>query len=76
MDHIPLYGDAEGYAEEVEEFLTGARNTPVPDRVLTTVMWIRCARAAADTVRALGIEMRSGSRERVADEREKRLSFT
>lgn len=39
MDHIPFYGDAEGYAEEIEEFLTGARHTPVPDRVLTTVMF-------------------------------------
>ena len=38
-DHIPFYGDAEGYAEEVEEFLTGARHAPVPDRVLTTVMF-------------------------------------
>jgi pimeloyl-ACP methyl ester carboxylesterase/class 3 adenylate cyclase len=39
MDHIPFYGDAEGYAEEIEEFLTGARHAPVPDRVLTTVMF-------------------------------------
>jgi len=22
-DHIPFYGDADGYAEEIEEFLTG-----------------------------------------------------
>jgi class 3 adenylate cyclase len=39
MDHIPFYGDAEGYAEEIEEFLTGARHAAVPDRVLTTVMF-------------------------------------
>ena len=39
MDHIPFYGDADGYAEEVEEFLTGARHAPVSDRVLTTVMF-------------------------------------
>jgi pimeloyl-ACP methyl ester carboxylesterase len=39
MDHIPFYGDAEGYAEEVEEFLTGARHAAAPDRVLTTVMF-------------------------------------
>ena len=25
----PVYGDAEGYAEEIEEFLTGARQAPV-----------------------------------------------
>ena len=28
MDHIPFYGDADGYAEEIEEFLTGARHAP------------------------------------------------
>jgi pimeloyl-ACP methyl ester carboxylesterase len=39
MDHMPFYGDAEGYAEEIEEFLTGARHAPPSDRVLTTVMF-------------------------------------
>jgi pimeloyl-ACP methyl ester carboxylesterase/class 3 adenylate cyclase len=38
-DHIPFYGDAAGYAEEIEEFLTGARHAAVSDRVLTTVMF-------------------------------------
>jgi pimeloyl-ACP methyl ester carboxylesterase len=38
-DHIPFYGDGEGYAEEVEEFLTGARRPPEPDRVLTSVLF-------------------------------------
>jgi pimeloyl-ACP methyl ester carboxylesterase len=38
-DHIPFYGDAEGYAEEIEEFLTGARHAPASDRILTTVMF-------------------------------------
>ena len=38
-DHIPFYGDAAGYAEEIEEFLTGARQAPPSDRVLTTVMF-------------------------------------
>ena len=117
-DHIPFYGDADGYAEEIEEFLTGARQAPPSDRILTTVMFtdivgsterasqlgdarwrelmarhdelmraeieqhrgrevktmgdgflatfdgpargIRCARAAADKVRALDIELRAG----------------
>jgi pimeloyl-ACP methyl ester carboxylesterase/class 3 adenylate cyclase len=117
-DHIPFYGDADGYAEEIEEFLTGARNAPVSDRILTTVMFtdivgsteraaalgdarwrelvgrhdeltraelerhrgrevktmgdgflatfdgpargIRCARAIADQVRSLDIELRAG----------------
>jgi pimeloyl-ACP methyl ester carboxylesterase/class 3 adenylate cyclase len=118
MDHIPFYGDADGYAEEIEEFLTGARHAPPSDRILTTVMFtdivasteraaalgdarwrellgrhdelmraelerhqgrevktmgdgflatfdgpargIRCARAIADRVRALDIELRAG----------------
>ncbi|HEX8204542.1 MAG TPA: adenylate/guanylate cyclase domain-containing protein [Solirubrobacteraceae bacterium] len=38
-DHIPFYGDADGYAEEVEEFLTGARHAPPSERILTTVMF-------------------------------------
>jgi class 3 adenylate cyclase/pimeloyl-ACP methyl ester carboxylesterase len=37
--HIPFYGDADGYAEEIEEFLTGARQAPISDRILTTVMF-------------------------------------
>ena len=39
MDHIPFYGDGDGYAEEIEEFLTGARQAPISDRILTTVMF-------------------------------------
>ena len=39
MDHIPFYGDAAGYAEEIEEFLTGARKPPTSDRILTTVLF-------------------------------------
>ena len=38
-DHIPFYGDGDGYAEEIEEFLTGVRSAPVPDRVLTSVLF-------------------------------------
>ena len=39
MDHIPFYGDGDGYAEEIEEFLTGTRQAPMSDRILTTVMF-------------------------------------
>jgi pimeloyl-ACP methyl ester carboxylesterase/class 3 adenylate cyclase len=118
MDHIPFYGDGDGYAEEIEEFLTGARQAPMSDRILTIVMFtdivasteraaalgdarwrellgrhdglmraelerhrgrevktmgdgflatfdgpargIRCARAIADQVRSLDIELRAG----------------
>jgi class 3 adenylate cyclase len=38
-DHLPFYGDARSYAEEIEEFLTGSRHAVTPDRVLTTVMF-------------------------------------
>jgi len=38
-DHLPFYGDAGGYADEIEEFLTGARHAPPSDRILTTVMF-------------------------------------
>ncbi len=56
-DHIPFYGDADGYAEEIEEFLTGARHAPPSDRILTTVMFTDIVgsteRAAAARRRAL-----------------------
>jgi len=53
MDHIPFYGDADGYAEEVEEFLTGARQAPVSDRFLTTVMFTDIA-GSTELAAALG----------------------
>jgi pimeloyl-ACP methyl ester carboxylesterase len=39
IDHVPWAGDAEAVLGEVEEFLTGARSVPEPDRVLATVMF-------------------------------------
>jgi pimeloyl-ACP methyl ester carboxylesterase len=39
LDHLPWAGDAEGVLGEIEEFLTGARSVPEPDRVLATVMF-------------------------------------
>ncbi|MFN8174100.1 MAG: adenylate/guanylate cyclase domain-containing protein [Solirubrobacteraceae bacterium] len=39
IDHLPWAGDADAVLGEVEEFLTGARSTPEPDRVLATVMF-------------------------------------
>jgi pimeloyl-ACP methyl ester carboxylesterase len=38
-DHMPWVGDADALLDEVEEFLTGARRGPEPDRVLATVMF-------------------------------------
>jgi pimeloyl-ACP methyl ester carboxylesterase len=39
IDHLPWAGDAEAILGEVEEFLTGARSAPEPERVLATVMF-------------------------------------
>jgi pimeloyl-ACP methyl ester carboxylesterase/class 3 adenylate cyclase len=39
IDHMPWIGDAEAVLGEIEEFLTGARTAPEPDRVLATVMF-------------------------------------
>jgi pimeloyl-ACP methyl ester carboxylesterase len=39
IDHLPWAGDTEAIVGEVEEFLTGARTAPEPDRVLATVMF-------------------------------------
>ncbi|HKP88335.1 MAG TPA: adenylate/guanylate cyclase domain-containing protein [Thermoleophilaceae bacterium] len=38
-DHLPWIGDSETVAAEVEEFVTGARRAPDPDRVLATVLF-------------------------------------
>ncbi|HEX2086471.1 MAG TPA: adenylate/guanylate cyclase domain-containing protein [Solirubrobacteraceae bacterium] len=38
-DHFPWAGDMEAIVGEVEEFLTGTRSAPEPDRVLATVMF-------------------------------------
>jgi len=39
IDHIPFLGDWEGLVAEIEEFLTGTRPAPEPERVLATVMF-------------------------------------
>jgi pimeloyl-ACP methyl ester carboxylesterase len=38
-DHCAWVGDVEGILSEIEEFLTGARRSADPDRVLSTVMF-------------------------------------
>ncbi len=38
-DHLPWVGDADALLDEVEEFLTGDRPVPEPDRVLATVLF-------------------------------------
>jgi class 3 adenylate cyclase len=39
IDHLPWAGDAEAVLGEIEEFLTGTRSAPEPERVLATVMF-------------------------------------
>jgi pimeloyl-ACP methyl ester carboxylesterase len=39
VDHLPWAGDPDAVLGEVEEFLTGGRSLPEPDRVLATVMF-------------------------------------
>jgi pimeloyl-ACP methyl ester carboxylesterase len=38
-DHLPFVGDQDEILDEVEEFLTGTRPVPNPDRVLATVLF-------------------------------------
>ena len=37
-DHLLWLGDTDAMLEEIEEFLTGARHPPEPDRVLATIL--------------------------------------
>jgi pimeloyl-ACP methyl ester carboxylesterase/class 3 adenylate cyclase len=39
IDHLPWAGDCDAVLGEIEEFLTGSRSAPDPDRVLATVMF-------------------------------------
>jgi pimeloyl-ACP methyl ester carboxylesterase len=39
IDHLPWAGDPESVLGEIEEFLTGTRTAPEPDRELATVMF-------------------------------------
>ena len=38
-DHMPMMGDVEALLNEVREFLTGERDAPETDRVLTTILF-------------------------------------
>jgi class 3 adenylate cyclase len=44
-DHLMWAGDAGAILDEIEEFLTGVRRGPTPDRVLTTVLFTDIARS-------------------------------
>jgi pimeloyl-ACP methyl ester carboxylesterase len=38
-DHLWFAGNADGLLDEVEEFVTGARHSPAPDRILATILF-------------------------------------
>jgi pimeloyl-ACP methyl ester carboxylesterase len=38
-DHLPFVGNGDAILDEIEEFLTGVRHGPEPDRVLATIMF-------------------------------------
>jgi class 3 adenylate cyclase len=40
QDHLPWSGDQDTVLDEAQEFLTGVRAAPEPDRVLATVMFV------------------------------------
>ena len=40
VDHLPFLGDTDSIADEIEEFLTGARRERQPERILATILFI------------------------------------
>jgi class 3 adenylate cyclase len=44
-DTLPYVGDTEAIAAEIEEFLTGSRPPPMPDRVLATILFTDIVRS-------------------------------
>jgi class 3 adenylate cyclase len=54
-DHLPWVGDTDSLLGEVEEFLTGVRHAPEPDRVLATILF-------TDIVESTALAARLGDR--------------
>ena len=52
-DHVPWIGDSDMIVDEVEEFLTGVRHRPEPERVLATVLFTDIVNAT-ETAAQLG----------------------
>ncbi|HEV8676495.1 MAG TPA: adenylate/guanylate cyclase domain-containing protein, partial [Methylomirabilota bacterium] len=53
IDHLPFVGPADTILDEIEEFLTGVRHGPEPDRVLATVLFTDIV-GATERAAALG----------------------
>jgi len=52
-DHLPWIGDSDRLLDEVEEFLTGIRRGPEPDRILATILFTDIV-ASTERATALG----------------------
>jgi class 3 adenylate cyclase len=52
-DHLPWGSDADAILDEIEEFLTGVRHGPEPDRVLATILFTDIV-GATEKAAALG----------------------
>jgi pimeloyl-ACP methyl ester carboxylesterase len=50
IDHVPWVGNQDEVLDEIEEFLTGVRPAPEPDRVLATVLFTDIAGSTARAV--------------------------
>ena len=48
-DHLPYVGDGDAIVDEVQEFLTGVRPDPEPDRVLATILFTDIVGSTATT---------------------------
>jgi class 3 adenylate cyclase len=71
IDHVPWAGDTESVLGEVQEFLTGTRSVPEPDRVLATVMFtdlVRSTERAAELGDARWRELLSAHQSAVRSE--------
>jgi pimeloyl-ACP methyl ester carboxylesterase len=53
VDHLPWAADADAVLDEIEEFLTGVRHGPEPDRILATVLFSDIV-GSTDRAAALG----------------------
>jgi DNA-binding winged helix-turn-helix (wHTH) protein/pimeloyl-ACP methyl ester carboxylesterase len=51
VDHLPWVGDQNAALDEVEEFVTGVRHVPEPDRLLATVLAARIVNSAEEQLR-------------------------
>ena len=51
VDHLPWAGDTEALLGEVEEFVTGVRRGPDPDRVLATILFTDIVGSTATAAR-------------------------